>query len=278
MERAQEIFVQHYGFEEQKKEILERMRNNLFSSSISKQNLILPTFCLVGPPGIGKTSFFQVLAQVLDKPLLVFNSETKISALLGTSFESYRNEGGRIIKFLIQESRPDPLILFDEIDKFSIQDHLSPLLDSTQNHRLYERYLDLELDFSLITFAATANELGKISPSLLQRMKVVELPPYTLKQKKEIGFRFSKKIISDNNLGPEDFKITDEAFDSLINKTCEKGVRQLKSMLENNIFHYFLSQRLIKPEAKIEITSKLVNQLVPQSPTKVDQEEPKKSS
>ncbi|CAJ0637807.1 2571_t:CDS:2 [Entrophospora sp. SA101] len=209
LQEAQEKLNQQVGFEEQKSFVLGEINARSFLENRSiEQNF--PIFCFVG-----------------------------------STTESNRAEIGKIAKYLIQGEKSDPFILLDEIDKTSLHDTLNPFLDPAQNQNIHEHCLEIELDFSKITFAATANDPKKIPDYLRSRMIIIELKEYTSEQKKEIAFNTLQKLVEENNLYQDDqplLTITDEALDILISKTHEKGVRQLKTALENNIFRHCLQE------------------------------------
>jgi ATP-dependent Lon protease len=191
---AEEILDQQVGFEEQKRKVLESLEIEGFCEhrNIRRNSFVL---CLVGPPGVGKTSFVLLLAQALKKEFfsIALGGLSDASFLLGTSENSSGTELGQLAKALAETKKCDPLILLDEIDKagFSfktaIHDCLINVLDSTQNHEVLDYYLDVKLDFSRAIFVATANDLTKIPEPLRDRMLIVELPGYNKEQKKAIA-------------------------------------------------------------------------------------------
>jgi ATP-dependent Lon protease len=147
---------------------------------------------LVGPPGTGKTTFAQKLAQALKKEFFSFSLGGMTDSSLLTGKEE---EIGLLTNALLKNNSINSLFLLDEIDKTSIrvQDSLINVLDRVQNASFFNHYLDVNLDFSPITFVVTANNLKKISESLLSRMTIIELSDYTVEQKKEIAQKIIQK-------------------------------------------------------------------------------------
>ncbi|CAG8795827.1 24917_t:CDS:1 [Racocetra persica] len=240
LEEAKEILKQQVGFSGLKKRsLLEKLAQRNFLA-----------LCLFGPPGVGKSTCAPFLARALKREFFSINlgglSDTSI--LLGTSENSLGTETGQLAKALIATKTHNPLILLDEIDKAgssyktAIHDCLLNVLDSAQNHEVLDHYLDVKLDFSRVIFVVTANDLTKIPPPLRDRLLIVKLNGYNIEQKKEIA----QKIIQDwfsrhEQFNQDNFEIDSEALETLINKTNEEGVRQLKMALDD-IFDYCLFQ------------------------------------
>jgi ATP-dependent Lon protease len=248
---VEEILNQQVGFEEQKEKVLNslKIKDYCEKKNVKKDPLI---FCLVGPPGVGKTTFVQLLAQALNKKLftVALGGVSNCSVLLGTNESSLGTETGQLTKALTETQTCDPLILLDEVDKVNyyggnsaVHDCLNAVLDPTQNQEVLDYYLDVKLDFSQVTFVVTVNEQKKIPKYLLSKTpEIVDLPGYNLEQKKEIANKFIQRWFSRNSsLNQNNFEIIPEALETLINKTREKGVRQLKSALDS-IFDYCLLQ------------------------------------
>ncbi|KLL02332.1 MAG: ATP-dependent protease La [Mycoplasmataceae bacterium RC_NB112A] len=259
------VFNQQIGFEELKSKILDNSK------------IIL----MVGPTGCGKTTSVLWLSQALKRELFIINLAglSDPSILIGTSENSSGTEIGQLAKALVKTQTRTPLILLDEFDKvrLSVQDSLLTLLDPIQNQAVLDYYLDVKLDFSQTIFIITANDLSKIPTYFRSRLAIVELTGYTFSQKKEIAQRFIQDFFADKESLKNNFEITSEALEILINKTKEKGVRQLKQAC-NKIFSYCLSQWTeldsLGEIRKITITPTLVDQITPDSYfTEIDQED-----
>jgi len=202
LSKAEEILSQQVGFEEQKEKVLNslKIKDYCENRNIKKDPLI---FCLIGPPGVGKTTFAQLIAQALKKKLFIvaLGGLSNSSFLLGTNEGSLGTEVGQLTKALVETKTCKPLILLDEVDKVSsyggnsaIHSCLNAVLDPTQNQEVLDYYLDVKLDFSQAIFIVTANDEKKIPGYLLSKTpEIVKLVGYSLKQKKEIANKFIQK-------------------------------------------------------------------------------------
>ena len=241
----------------------------------------MPNIIIAGPPGCGKTTSVRWLAQALKRKLYTINLAglTDPSVLVGTSESSQGSEIGQLAKALAETESGAPLVLLDEFDKVrsSIQDNLLSVLDLVQNQAILDYYLDIKLDFSQVIFIVTANDINKIPDYLRSRLPRVELTGYTLDQKKAIVQQFIQEFFADKESLKNNFEITPSALETLINKTKEKGVRQLKQACDK-IFNYCLSQ-WNEPESsgevkKITLTPLLVDQIIPENYfANIDQED-----
>jgi ATP-dependent Lon protease len=223
------VFNQQVGFEELKRKILDNSK------------IIL----VVGSTGSGKTTSARWVAQALKRELFVISLAglSDPSVLVGTSESSSGSEIGQLAKSLVETQTHTPLILLDEFDKIrpSLQDSLLAVLDPLQNQTILDYYLDVKLDFSQVIFIITANNLSKIPDYFRSRLATVELTEYSFAQKKEIIQQFIQNFLTDKESLRNNFEITSEALATLINKTKEKGVRQLKQACDK-IFTYCLEQ------------------------------------
>jgi ATP-dependent Lon protease len=162
---------------------------------------------------------------------------------VGTSESSSGSEIGQLAKALVETESSAPLVLLDEFDKVkpSIQNNLLTVLDLVQNQAVLDYYLDIKLDFSQVIFIVTANDISKVPDYLRSRLPRVELTGYTLDQKKVIVQQLIQEFFADKESLKNNFEITPASLETLINKTKEKGVRQLKQACDK-IFNYCLSQ------------------------------------
>ena len=283
LSEAEEILNQQVGFTEQKRRILEILETEEFRKlkNIQKTPSVL---CFVGQTGTGKTTFSQILAQVLKKKFfsMSLGGLSNTSNLMGTSENSSGTEIGQLTKSLIEAKSSDPVILLDEIDKTKpfIHDFLIKILDPEQNQEVLDYYLDVKIDFSQVTFVVTANDQDKIPVYLRSRMTIIELLEYSGEQKKEIANKIVQNFFAQNpTLNSQNFEITSEALERLVSKTKEKGVRQLKIAFDN-IFDYCILQwareaKKGEPESKIIIYPEQIDQIIPHDFPNIDQEEKK---
>jgi ATP-dependent Lon protease len=235
--KAEEILNNdHYGLEKVKDRILEQlavMINNPEGKS--------PILCLVGAPGVGKTSLGQSIARALGRnyqrvSLGGLHDEAEIRGHRRTYIGAMP---GRIMDSIRRAKSSNPVIMLDEVDKIG-QDFkgdpsaaLLEVLDPEQNCHFHDNYIDVDFDLSKVLFIATANSLSTLSQPLLDRMEIIEISGYLVEEKMEIARRhLLPRVLQQLNVSADDFKISDNALKTIIESyTSESGVRQLDKAL-----------------------------------------------
>ncbi len=228
--------MDHYGLEKVKERILEQLAV-LMNNPGGKA----PIICLVGAPGVGKTSLGKSIARALGRvyqrvSLGGLHDESEIRGHRRTYIGAMP---GRIIEAMKRAKTINPVLLLDEIDKIG-KDYkgdpssaLLEVLDPEQNKFFHDNYVDVDYDLSHVLFIATANTLSSIQLPLLDRMEIIDLSGYLLEEKVEIARRhLLPRVIAEHNIEEGALNISDEALTSVIESyTAESGVRQLEKKL-----------------------------------------------
>lgn len=238
LSKAQSILDEdHFGLEKVKERILEYLA---VQGRVGKMRG--PILCLVGPPGVGKTSLGMSIAQATGRDFVrvALGGVRDEAEIRGHRRTYIGSMPGRIIQSLKKAKSNNPLFLLDEIDKMGADFRGDPasalleVLDPEQNNSFNDHYLEVDYDLSNVMFITTANSLN-IHQALLDRMEIIRLAGYTEDEKVEISKRhLLPKQIKDHGLKDGEFSITDDALQILIrNYTREAGVRSLERELAN---------------------------------------------
>ncbi len=248
----------HYGLEKVKERILEYLA---VQQRVKK--LKGPILCLVGPPGVGKTSLGRSIARATNRKFIRMalggvRDEAEIRGHRRTYIGSMP---GKIIQNLSKVKVRNPLLMLDEVDKMSTDFRGDPssalleVLDPEQNHTFGDHYLEVDYDLSDVMFVATANTLNIPGP-LLDRMEVIRLSGYTEDEKVNIAKRYLvSKQMKNNGLTTSEIEIADEVLQDIVRYyTREAGVRNLEREI-SKIFRKVAKELLIDKDKKISVTS-----------------------
>lgn len=238
IEDAEKILNQdHFGLKKPKERIIEFLAAKKFSKNLNKA----PIICLVGPPGVGKTSLAESIAKSLGRNFVRISlggirDEAEIRGHRRTYIGALP---GNIIQSMKRAKTINPVILLDEIDKMSQDIHGDPasalleVLDPEQNKSFMDHFLDINYDLSKVMFITTANIIDTIPYPLFDRMEIISLSGYTDNEKVEIAKKFLiPKNLKEHSLSSKQFKITKKIVLSLVSQyTRESGVRQLERVI-----------------------------------------------
>ena len=248
----------HYGLEKVKERIIEHL-----SVIKVKKDMTAPIICLVGPPGVGKTSLGKSIAKAMKREYIRValggvNDESEIRGHRRTYIGAMP---GRILKSLSKVRHSNPVFVLDEIDKIGGMTingdpaaAMLEVLDPEQNTAFHDNYLDIDYDLSKVMFVATANSLSNVHPALIDRMEIIDISGYIEQEKMEIAKRhLIPDNVKANGLSKRQITFPDETISYLINNyTRESGVRRLDKVIAK-----LVRQRVVQVAAEKEYSKNI---------------------
>ena len=259
----QVLEAEHYGLEKVKERILEYL-----AVQQRVKQLKGPILCLVGPPGVGKTSLGESIARATNRTYvrMALGGVRDEAEIRGHRRTYIGSMPGKILQNLAKVKTRNPMFLLDEIDKMAADFRGDPasalleVLDPEQNHTFSDHYLEVDFDLSDVMFVATANTMN-IPPALLDRMEVIRLAGYTEDEKINIAIRYLiPKQVKNNGLEEHEIEISETAVRDMIRYySREAGVRSLERDI-SKICRKVVKNLLLKPEkTKVSVTPENLN-------------------
>lgn len=252
----------HYGLEDVKDRILEYLAVKQISNSLRG-----PILCLVGPPGVGKTSIARSIATSLNRKFVRMSlGGVRDEADIRGHRRTYVGAiPGRIVTGLKEAKSMNPVFLLDEIDKLGMDfkgnpaDALLEVFDNEQNKTFRDHYLEVDIDLSEIMFVTTANSLDGIPRPLLDRMELIEVSGYTYEEKFKIAKKYLvQKILKEHGIDKKMINISDQALRFIIDSyTRESGVRNLQRQIAN-VIRKGIKDIIEKDKKTLNISTRLV--------------------
>lgn len=244
----------HYGMKKAKERVVEYIAVKSITDEVSS-----PIICLVGPPGVGKTTFAESISKALDRNFVKISlgGMSDSAELVGHRRAYIGSNPGKIVTSLIKCGSNNPVFLLDEVDKLK-KDYkgdpastLLDILDISQNKRFVDNYIDEEIDLSKILFILTANDISNIPPALLDRLEIIDLTGYTDNEKLLISENYIiPSALKKHGLKNTIIKFETDAIKKIINEyTNESGVRELERDI-NKIIRKVITEH-IKSSRKI---------------------------
>ena len=244
----------HYGMDSAKERIIEYIAVKLMNPDIQS-----PILCLVGPPGVGKTTFSESISESLNRRFVKISlgGMSDSAELVGHRRAYIGSNPGKIVSSLIKCGSNNPVFLLDEVDKIKSDYKGDPsstlldILDTSQNKRFVDNYIDEEIDLSSVLFVLTANDIGSIPVALLDRLEIIELSGYSDQEKYLIASNYLIPVLlKKHGLKSSIIKFEDSSIKKIIDEyTNEAGVRELErcisKIIRKVITEHILSSRKI---------------------------------